>query len=95
MLIQQVLTYHKNVLKYDTEVDTKGGCSLKKKIDMEAAGKRLRELRGIRTRTGVAKEVGIPYSTLQSYEEGKREPSQNIKIKLAGYYGVPVEYIFI
>ena len=68
---------------------------MEKKVDMVTAGKRLRELRGIKTRTGVSREVGIPYSTLQSYEEGKREPSQSMKIKLAGYYGVPVEYIFI
>lgn len=64
------------------------------KIDMVEAGKRLRELRGIRTRTGVAHETGIPYSTLQSYEDGTREPSGQVKQKLADYYGVPVESIF-
>lgn len=65
------------------------------KVDMEKAGKRLRELRGIRTRSGVARETGIPYSTLQSYEDGTREPSGTVKQKLADYYGVPVESIFI
>ena len=67
---------------------------MKAKIDMTEAGKRLRKLRGIRTRTGVAHETGLPYSTLQSYEDGTREPSSAIKKRLADYYGVPVESIF-
>lgn len=67
---------------------------MKKKIDMVEAGKRLRQLRGIRTRKGVSMETDIPYSTLQSYEEGTREPSGPVKKKLADYYGVPVKSIF-
>lgn len=57
-------------------------------------GKRLRELRGIRTRTGVAKAVGISYSALGFYETGKRTPTGPIKKRLADYYGLPVEVIF-
>lgn len=65
-----------------------------KKVNMEKAGAVLRRLRGIRTRTGVSHELNIPYSTLQAYEDGKREPSGPTKEKLAGYYGVSVESIF-
>lgn len=61
---------------------------------MEKVGKRLRELRGIRTRKGVADELCMAYSTLQSYEDGKRTPSGSVKKKLADYYGVSVESIF-
>ena len=64
------------------------------KMDMAKAGKRLRELRGIRTRTGVCKQTGIPYSTLQAYDEGWREPAGHVKQKLADYYGTSVEEIF-
>lgn len=67
---------------------------MEKKIDMKAVGKKLRELRGIRTRTGVAKEIGVSYSALAFYESGQREPSGNVKKKLADYYGVTVESIF-
>lgn len=67
---------------------------MKEKIDMVEAGKRLRQLRGIRTRKGVSRETDIPYSTLQSYEDGTREPSGPVKKKLADYYGVPVKSIF-
>ena len=67
---------------------------MKEKIDMVESGRRLRKLRGIRTRKGVSREIDIPYSTLHSYEEGTREPSGPVKKKLADYYGVPVESIF-
>ena len=65
------------------------------KTNMVISGKKLRELRGIRTRSGVTRETGIPYSTLQAYEEGRREPSGSVKERLADYYGVPVESIFL
>ena len=67
---------------------------MKRKADMAYAGKMLRKLRGIRTRTGVARELEMPYQTLQSYEDGKREPSGSTKQKLADYYGKPVKEIF-
>ena len=67
---------------------------MERKVDMAKAGKRLRSLRGIRTRTGVSSETGIPYSTLQAYEEGKREPAGPVKQKLSDYYGVSVDEIF-
>ena len=64
------------------------------KHDMTEAGKILRRLRGIRTRTGVARELGISYAALQFYETGVRNPSGRMKQKLADYYGVSVESIF-
>ena len=67
---------------------------MERKVNMEEAGKRLRQLRGIRTRAGVARELNMAYSTLQSYEEGTRTPSGRMKKKLADYYGIPVEFIF-
>lgn len=67
---------------------------MREKIDMKKAGKRLRELRGIRTRRGVARELSMAYSTLQSYETGDRTPTGSVKQKLADYYGVSVESIF-
>ena len=57
-------------------------------------GEILRKLRGIRTRTGVSRELGIPYSTLNAYERGDRNPSPEIRKKISEYYGVPEENIF-
>lgn len=67
---------------------------MERKPNTAIVGKRLRELRGIRTRTGVSHELQIPYSTLQAYEDGTRLPSGPVITKLADYYGVSVESIF-
>ena len=76
-------------------MDREGGDSLRQRtVNMDEAGKRLKQLRGIRTRSGVSRETGIPYSTLQAYEEGQRQPSGSTMKKLADYYEVPVEFIF-
>ena len=64
------------------------------KVDMVKAGKRLRKLRGVRTRTGVSREIGISYSSLEAYENGTRTPKPEVREKLAAYYGVPTSTIF-
>ena len=66
----------------------------KKRRDPKQMGKRLRELRGIRTRTGVVKQLGISYSLLSFYESGDRFPSEENQKKLANYYGVSVDDLF-
>lgn len=65
------------------------------KVNMEQAGKILRHLRGIRTRTGVARELHISYSALAFYESGLRTPSPAVQEKLADYYHVRREDIFL
>ena len=57
-------------------------------------GKRLRELRGIRTRRGVAGETGLGYSALSNYENGVRIPNDRAKEVLARYYGLTVGDLF-
>ena len=66
----------------------------KKKVDPKVAGERMRKLRGIRTRTGVARELGISYSLLSFYECGERSPSPANRKKIADYYGVTEDSIF-
>ncbi|SMO33501.1 helix-turn-helix domain-containing protein [Melghirimyces algeriensis] len=51
-------------------------------------------LRGKRKRSEVAKALGISVSALQMYENGQRIPRDRIKVKLARYYGVSIEYLF-
>lgn len=63
-------------------------------MDRKAVGEKLRELRGVRTRTGVARELHISPSAMASYEYGTREPRDTVKRKLAGYYGKTVDEIF-
>lgn len=57
-------------------------------------GERLRKLRGDRDRAVVADAVGISTSALSMYEIGQRVPRDEIKMKLASYYGKTVEDIF-
>lgn len=64
------------------------------KYDAVEIGKRLVKVRGIRTRIGVAKETGIPVTTLQGIENGKRVPSPDNMIILANYYGTSVQHLF-
>lgn len=51
-------------------------------------------LRGSKSRKEVAKSVGISISALQMYENGRRIPRDDIKIRLANFYGVSVDYLF-
>lgn len=64
------------------------------KIDSMEIGQRLRKLRSGRTRTSVARDLGIAYSALCKYESGERVPEDAVKVKLADYYGTTVQEIF-
>ncbi len=57
-------------------------------------GKKLRALRGSKSVQTVAKENGISPSAVSMYESGLRVPRDDVKVRLANYYGVPVESIF-
>ena len=57
-------------------------------------GKKLRTLRGSRNISEVAEVVGVVPSAISMYEAGERIPRDNVKVKLAHYYGVSVESIF-
>lgn len=63
-------------------------------MNYERVAENLINLRNGRSRGEVAKAVGISVSTLQMYENGQRIPRDNIKIKLANFYGVTVQIIF-
>lgn len=57
-------------------------------------GERLVELRGERSRSEVARAIGIATSTLGMYETEQRVPRDSIKIAIANYYGRSVQEIF-
>lgn len=57
-------------------------------------GERLRRLRGERSLEEVAKACNIRPSTLSQYERDLRNPRDNIKMRLANYYGKSVKYLF-
>lgn len=58
------------------------------------AGEKLRELRGDKSQSEVAKAVDISDSAMSAYENGDRIPRDEVKIRLAAYYGKTVQEIF-
>lgn len=63
-------------------------------MDSIKIGKKLRELRGKNTLNDTASDLGISISALVMYENGNRIPRDEIKLKIAKYYGKSVEEIF-
>ena len=65
-----------------------------KTMNAKKIGKRLVALRGDKTQSKVANDIGISVSALAMYESGTRIPRDNIKIRLAEYYSKPITTIF-
>lgn len=55
---------------------------------------RLVAARGNTPRETVARAVGISLSAISMYELGARVPRDEIKVKLAAYYGKSVQELF-
>ena len=63
-------------------------------MNLQKIGQKLIKLRGTKSREQVAVDLGISYSAVVSYELGERIPRDEIKIKIAKYYGVDVGELF-
>lgn len=59
-----------------------------------STGQKLRALRGDRTQKRVAEDLNITKSALAMYENDKRTPRDEVKMKIAEYYGETVQAIF-
>lgn len=53
----------------------------------------LRKRKGV-TQTEVAKALGVPATTYNAYETGQNVPRDDMKLKIADYYGRSVQFIF-
>ncbi len=56
---------------------------------------RLVELRGNRSRELVADAINVSVSAISMYENGQRIPRDEIKVRLADYYGTTVQDLFL
>lgn len=54
----------------------------------------LRSLRGERTQEQVASAIGITKSSWAMYERGERIPRDEVKVRIADYFGKTVQDIF-
>ena len=57
-------------------------------------GSKLRELRGSRSQEEMANEIGITKSSWAMYEHNERIPRDEVKVKIANYFGKTVQEIF-
>ena len=57
-------------------------------------GEKLKKLRGKKSQKEVAKDLKITQSALGNYETDLRIPRDELKMRIANYYGVSVEEIF-
>ena len=80
------------IVKYNAITQNVKG--VKRNVKNELAGAKMRELRGGRPAKVVAEELGISESALLMYERGDRNPRDDIKVRIARYYGVGVGDIF-
>lgn len=55
---------------------------------------KLKELRGKKSQLEVAADLDISLSSLSAYENGDRIPRDEIKVRIANYYGVTVQELF-
>lgn len=63
-------------------------------MDAKKIGKRIRELRGETSAPELAKAIGSSVSSIFMYESGERIPRDEVKIRLARYFGVSIESLF-
>lgn len=66
----------------------------KKGVNKEQIANRLKELRGSKSQTEVAQAVGVTPMAISLYESGERIPRDEIKVKIAEYFGTTVDAIF-
>lgn len=61
---------------------------------MTLIAEKLKMARGEKTRKEVCEAVGISRNALMMYENGKRIPKDEIKIRLANFYNKGIEELF-
>lgn len=59
-----------------------------------SAGEKIRQLRGNRSQSVVAEAVGVTKSALAMYERDERRPRDEVKIRIANFFGRSVAEIF-
>lgn len=59
-----------------------------------STGAKLKELRGAKSQQEAAAGIGITKSALAMYERDERVPRDEVKAKIAAYYGVSILFLF-
>ena len=59
-----------------------------------STGAKLKKLRGTKSQQEVANDIGITKSALAMYERDERIPRDEVKVRIANYYGVSLMFLF-
>lgn len=59
-----------------------------------STGAKLKKLRGEKTQQEAAQGIGITKSALAMYERNERVPRDEVKVRIANYYGISVGDLF-
>jgi DNA-binding XRE family transcriptional regulator len=59
-----------------------------------SSGDILRQLRGCKSQETIAQDIGITKSSWAMYERNERTPRDEVKIRIADYFGKTVQEIF-
>ena len=86
-IYQLTFEHYMCIIKSEHKKCTKGGGDM-------SAGKMLRQLRGEQTQVAVATAIGITKSSWAMYERGERIPRDEVKRRIAAYFGKTVQEIF-
>lgn len=79
-----------------TERNVNGGkLSVEEVLQMVELGEKLRELRNEKklTQRQAAKQIGVTASVISAYENGIRQPSYEVLIKLSSLYNASCDYL--
>ncbi len=63
-------------------------------MDKPEIGRRLKMLRGDRTLEEVGKALNVTSMAVSSWELGKRVPNDDMKVRIANYFGVSLYDLF-
>lgn len=67
---------------------------LRGEVETVAYYEELRALRGDKSQECIANEIGITKSSWAMYERGERIPRDEVKIRIADFFGKSVQEIF-
>ena len=59
-----------------------------------STGEKLKRLRGNKSQQRAADDIGITKSALAMYERDERVPRDEVKVRIANYYGVSLVFLF-
>lgn len=70
------------------------GYSRRDEVQKLRSGSIMRAFRGARSADEVARVLGIGAAALIAYENGEQFPRDEVKVRIADYYDVPVDVFF-